>query len=94
MRGYIDGDGSLINTGKTYCLSFVGTKDFIKGAIESFNLKECKLGTAGKAFVWRSGNYTLVQKYLNLFYDDSTIYLERKYEKYKFMIKAVLRRDS
>jgi intein-encoded DNA endonuclease-like protein len=82
MRGFIDGDGCLVNTDKTYCLSFTSTKEFIQKACECFNLRECKLYSSGKAYTWRSGHATLVKQYLKIFYNDSNIYLDRKYKKY------------
>ena len=82
MRGFIDGDGSLVYTNKTYCFGFTSTKEFIEEACKYFNLKNYKLDTSGKAFTWRSGHKTLVKQYLKIFYDDSNIYLNRKYEKF------------
>ena len=88
MRGYVDGDGCLCYTDKSYSFSFVGTKDFIDKAIEFFNWKTCKYDTTGKAYVWRCANKKLVPGYLQLLYQNSTIYLDRKYEKYKKMINV------
>ena len=82
MRGYIDGDGFLVNTEKTYCFGFTSTEEFIHMACQYFNLRQYKLDPRGKAFSWRSGHKTLVKQYLKLFYDNSHIYLDRKYKKY------------
>lgn len=87
MRGYIDGDGCLCCTDKTYIFSFTSTEIFIKEAIKFFNWKECKLDNAGQAKTWRCGNKKLVPNYLKTLYDKATIYLDRKYEKYKIMIQ-------
>ncbi len=86
MRGYIDGDGCLCYTDKTYFFGFTSTKDFIEEAIKFFNWKECKLDNSGQAFTWRCANKKLVPIYLNELYKNSIVYLNRKYQKYKKMI--------
>lgn len=86
MRGYIDGDGSLINTNSTYCFGFTGTEAFVNEAVEFFNLKRCVLDRSGKAFTWRIADKNLTKQYLKLFYDNANISLDRKYEKYLKMI--------
>ena len=85
MRGYIDGDGCLCYTDKTYYMGFVGTEEFIKEAIKFFNWKECALTSAGQAKNWRCADKKLVPEYLHTIYQNSTIYLDRKYEKYLLM---------
>lgn len=85
MRGYVDGDGCLCTTDKTYCFSFTSTENFINKAIEFFKWKPCKLDSAGQARTWRCADKTLVPQYLHLLYKNSIIYLERKYEKYLLM---------
>ena len=82
MRGYVDGDGCLCYTEKTYCFSFTSTESFIQSAIEYFQWKECKLDLAGQAKTWRCADKKLVPNYLNTLYEKSTIYLQRKYEKF------------
>ena len=85
MRGYIDGDGCLCFTDKTYCFSFTGTESFINEAIKFFNWKSCKLDSAGQNKTWRCGDKKFVPVYLDTLYKDASIYLDRKYEKYKQM---------
>lgn len=85
MRGYVDGDGCLCCTDKTYCFSFVGTKSFINEAISFFNWKPCKLDTAGQAYVWRCADKKKVPYYLDYLYKDAKIYLDRKFINYQKM---------
>lgn len=90
MRGYVDGDGSLVYTDKTYCFSFTSTEQFIKDAIQFFGWKECKLCEAGQNKTWRCSNKKLVPEYLNTLYENATVYLDRKYEKYLKMKSPIL----
>lgn len=85
MRGYIDGDGCLCITDKTYYIGFTSTEDFINKAIEFFNWKPCKLLKSGQAKTWRCADKKLVPQYLHFLYKNSTIYLDRKYSKYLLM---------
>jgi hypothetical protein len=86
MRGYIDGDGWLVQTTNYYCLGFAGTKDFVNECCNYFNLKTNKLGTTGQAFTWRCSDKKLVKQYLSIFYNNANIFLDRKYKKYLEMI--------
>lgn len=86
MRGFIDGDGCLCYTDKTYYLGFTSTEDFINEAIKYFNWKSCKLYSSGQAKTWRCADKKLVPNYLKTLYENSIIYLDRKYEKYLEMI--------
>lgn len=85
MRGYMDGDGCLCITDKTYYIGFTSTEDFINEAIKFFNWKPCKLLESGQAKTWRCADKKLVPQYLHLLYKDSTVYLDRKYNKYLLM---------
>ena len=85
LRGYMDGDGCLCITDKTYYIGFTSTEDFINEAIKFFNWKPCKLLESGQAKTWRCADKKLVTKYLHLLYKDSTVYLDRKYNKYLLM---------
>lgn len=85
MRGYIDGDGCLCHTDKTYYLGFTSTKEFIEQAIKFFNWRNNKITPSGKAYTWRCADKLLVPIYLTTLYKDATIYLDRKYQKYKQM---------
>lgn len=85
MRGYFDGDGWICHTDKTECIGFIGTYDFVDGAIKEFNLKQNKIADVHHEN--GAKRYQLYQKdefikFLDLLYQDATIYLDRKYEKY------------
>lgn len=92
IRGYWDGDGSIIkNTHKKY-LSFVGTPDFLKSiqeiyCLENPSLTKTKILISYKhkkplAVLSKGGNNQakLLADYL---YKGATVYLNRKYNIYK-----------
>lgn len=84
LRGYVDGDGCLCCTNKTQQFSITSTKEFFKGMLErtGWHEMDCNYYSSGKAITWRS-HQNVIPQYLHFLYDDSKIYLNRKYEKYK-----------
>lgn len=95
IRGYFDGDGCLtysINkrTGRTvFQIKIVGTKEVLKGINEyipinkTFNLtKRRQNGTNN--FNLEIGGNKQVGVVLDYMYKDSTVHLDRKYEKYLY----------
>lgn len=84
LRGYVDGDGCLCHTKKTQSFSITSTKEFLKGMLERTGWREvdCNYYPSGKAITWRS-HQNVMPQYLHFLYDNSKIYLNRKYEKYK-----------
>lgn len=99
IRGLIDGDGSLIITNlskenlyKEFEFSFTGTKEMCEGIlkfIDKENLILCKRHKDKE-----NNNYTLtvggnkqVLKIVSLLYENASVYLNRKYEKYLKMLE-------
>ena len=91
IRGYMDGDGCITYCGKQKCgiqefkVSFCGTQEMLNGIQKIFDYNK-KLG---KRWNNNKNNYTLdisgnrqVYNFLTTLYDNATIYLERKYERY------------
>ena len=101
IRGYIDGDGSLIAHKvskspnphyRSFTLSITGTLEMIEGIKSFLNKKETKIVQRYKDRA--VNNYTLtiggndqVMTMIDFFYKGATIYLDRKYEKYLLMKK-------
>ena len=96
IRGYFDGDGcitkgySRTNYSKYY-ISFISTDKFIEGLQEYLLLNlDIKIKKTQIRYPERNNNIRMlgiggnlqVEKLLNYLYDDSTIFLQRKYEKY------------
>ena len=83
MRGYFDGDGCI--TGNNF--SIVGTKEFINKFVEILR-KNVDISKAeyyaetGKALEWHHASKKDCIKIYNYLYKDSTIYLERKRNKF------------
>lgn len=91
IRGYIDGDGSImINTRRNAGrISILGTANMLNGIINSMNWRKTKIHKRDTEKVYTvewSGFY--VTDYLDQLYENATIYLDRKYQKY-LEIKAL-----
>ena len=95
IRGYFDGDGGLttyeIVDKKTkkptqkYKLTFRGTKDFCEKLKFFLNIELGVGGSISKEKIPSlefSGKFEIL-KILDYLYTDSTIFMERKYQKYK-----------
>ena len=91
IRGYFDGDGCIsFRTTKTVRISFAGTFYFLtsfqlilknKLNIESILYKQSNIWIL--SFCKKEYTY----KFLNWIYEDASIYLDRKYEKYKLFLQ-------
>ena len=89
IRGYMDGDGTISTNGNSYYVGFVGTKQvltwiyeflILNGLKVNFKLEKRRENCDAFSFkIFGKNAYNL----LKLLYDDSTIYLNRKYEKGK-----------
>lgn len=88
IRGYFDGDGCITYT-TTDTISFLGTKetvDFIRNYFFGLGIK---LRSKDMPQITKNGNICVINysgisafKCLNIIYNKSTIYLDRKYLKY------------
>ena len=88
MRGYFDGDGCIyVPEDKNHCyFSVLGTHNFLD-KYEEILLKNIHKDT------WNEntesihyGGKNQIQKIFNYLYKDATIYLDRKYEKFKSLL--------
>lgn len=93
MRGYFDGDGCFCNTDSCFEAGVLGTESFIVGFVaalpeainKTLSIKSgSRNGTIKKYGVY---SYDDVSAFLNFLYQDCTIFLDRKYEKYLDFIK-------
>lgn len=93
IRGYVDGDGSIVVTDKSISIKICGTAEFLTKVVEYFNSNidnyEFKLHLYQNKKMTGKNNYYIsfggknktfaIVKWL---YENSSIYLERKYKKY------------
>ena len=64
-------------------ISLDSSKDFLDRMKEIYCLKETKYARAGKAYEYRLRAANEVKIFLDKLYKNATIYLDRKYKKYK-----------
>ena len=90
LRGYVDGDGNLTFTDKTFQFGITGTKAFLEEMLEKLQWEKGSYraeGTSGIVYTWRCTKKN-IKSYLHFLYDNCSIYLDRKYNKYLAMIAA------
>lgn len=87
IRGYVDGDGCVTYNGNSYSMSVVSTNDFLDGCIDFFNrkgvYKHSKRENRFEECPAISLRLTGETAYLvmKLLYEESSVYLDRKYER-------------
>lgn len=98
IRGFFDGDGSLTySQQKDYStqivspsVSFIGTKETLQ-YIESITSMDWhwskRIKNNTNNFQMGCGKVTQVLSFLHYMYDDATIYLDRKYKRFQFILK-------
>jgi len=96
IRGYFDGDGSIwCDKRNQYHVQFDGNLNFISGVkkflnknlfIENKQVSKRHLNSENNIVVLKYGGNCLTKKIFDLLYDDATLYLERKYEKFLSVI--------
>lgn len=87
IRGFFDGDGSVYGVGKTsFNTSIIAKIEYLKSFSEYLPLSIFKYRKVNSASVdiYRLETKSIIEslKLSKYIYDNSTIYLERKYEKY------------
>lgn len=91
IRGYIDGDGSIFITNNKPRFSIIcGNKNFIINLVDAMQWKKNKIKKDKRSNVW-STEYGGKHVYNILYplYENSSIYLDRKYNKYIEIKNAV-----
>ena len=85
VRGYFDGDGS-ISGNKEQKWSIIGTEDFLRG-VQNIMVSTLKIGIPelrkrNNVFYLEYRGRKQIEKIKQWLYQDATIFLKRKYEKY------------
>ena len=100
IRGYFDGDGSLSfytskNDYKNYQIKILSTEEFCKWLLDIFQMGNIYYDKRTKAtWVYEVGGNKQVANFCKMIYDNSTIYMDRKYNEYNEMLKYVERQGS
>lgn len=92
LRGYLDGDGNITwgkkySSGYKYIIQVCGNKDFLLGSFQKYFPSNCSLHKdkqSKQTYTWKIACKKEVMKFLTYLYGDSTIYLDRKYDIYKY----------
>ena len=84
IRGYVDGDGCLcITKPEKIELNVLGTQDFLRGVIDNLPLTK-EYPVYQRKNIYAMNLWCSTAKYIiKYLYENSTIYLTRKYEHYK-----------
>lgn len=88
IRGYFDGDGSIsCDKNNHWTLSFVGTKDFIEELSKYFDGGSVfpDVRKENSWYYGLGGNLQLIKAY-HLLYDNSTRYMQRKFDKFQKLL--------
>jgi hypothetical protein len=91
IRGYFDGDGSIIATNKTLTFTICsGSENFLQSILDILNfitLKKYKIYKRinQNLYVLIINNYDDIIKIKNYLFDKSSIYLDRKKEKFDYI---------
>lgn len=99
IRGYFDGDGCLTNTKEYPKASFLGTEQFLtilKNYLLNYSINSGKLVIDPREAFTRTLNIsqTDVFKFLHLIYDNSNVYLDRKYNKFLTFCRSLEKSDE
>ena len=100
IRGYFDGDGSITirrakdNHKGTLCIHLLGNKPFLEEIKNIFNILGCsntklclaKRKTNNQTYQYSKGGNLQVYKIYKYLYKDATVYLERKFSKFKSLL--------
>lgn len=93
IRGYFDGDGCIYySRSKKLEWSIIGTKDFVSKVqeiiTEKLSLNKNKLYNKGDLFYLKYGSVPQVIKLREWLYKDATLYIKRKFDKFKTVANA------
>lgn len=89
IRGYFDGDGSIYKSDAFVGVSFVGTKEFLIALKENLPINSVVEPYKSKnkdIYELKIGGGNILKAIYDYFYKESTIYLDRKYNKFTEII--------
>ena len=91
IRGYFDGDGSICQSKTASCMDIAGTKEFLLDC-QKILMRECalnltKLNPVSSIFTLRYGGNIQLKRIYDYFYYPGCIKLDRKYDKFRKILK-------
>ena len=96
LRGYFDGDGNVMfgrryNSGYKYNINICGNEDFLLKSFQTYfpsNNKLYKNLYSKQCYVWRISSREKVKDFMYYLYDNSSIFLQRKYNEFRKIMWA------
>lgn len=96
IRGYFDGDGSIIKSknnkykitdGYKYDIDFTTTKEIADWLVYYFDMGNViKEPRREKTYYYRLGGHKQIIQFYHILYDNATIYMERKYNRFQELL--------
>ena len=87
LRGYFDGDGNIFygvtySSGTKYIITVIGTEEFLKTSFNKIFETNCKIAKykSCNMYSWKISKKSQVDSFLDIIYQDASIYLNRKYK--------------
>ena len=100
IRGYFDGDGCIstilrkrknkISPTMDCEVNFLGTFDMLSNILKNLPIQPLKIFNFGKIYKFKTNNKKIIIDILDYLYQDSHIFLERKYQKYISNVKSFI----
>ena len=89
VRGYVDGDGSVLLIRNQPRLYLNGTKDMLNGIIIRMNWQEKELMKNKNIYMLHYEGKKIASIYIKQLYKEANVYLNRKYNKYLEIIASL-----
>ena len=97
LRGYFDGDGCFSTAGfapsgaQKYTVSIIATESFLLKMMDFLlflGITKVSLLKKYKMAIWSKGGIPQIKSFLNYIYKDSTVFLDRKHERYLSLCRS------
>jgi len=85
IRGYFDGDGYISVSKKSFVFGFSGREEFLLKIKEFFETSKANVLSDKSIYSFKIGGTLAAANQLDKIYKDATVFLDRKFEKYKIV---------
>ena len=92
IRGYFDGNGCisfLYNNPLKPTITINSTKAMLESIVSIMNLPNNKIRQVSKIYEYRTAKLDAIYDFLHCIYNNSTIYLDRKFQKYCLLAESL-----